>query len=526
MRESSREPWATGSALRCVAAILCSMIVVDGTHAQANRIVPVNDWSYDVIERFQRRGFMTDLDPTELPYREEQIKRSLAGIPRARLSPVERSWIRLLESEYGSQQGDRTAAGFTFGGEARSTNSRRLDPLRPIGDAVRIYQALYLHAFIDRGDLIAQIGARHDGFYDRDPDGFDTGLRLQARSEDAYVGFGGRFISVYAGRFDNHWAPRHDEAPLLSNNPRSYDQLKIRVGGSRFSVHSVLGELDSVTGDGRFTGVAGDDSVATGSERRYIVAHRLDWRPSRHVHVAMLESVLYSGRNAGISPKYLLPTHVWLFEADNVPKNDENNAFLGGMIWLNFGRTTIYGQLVMDDFDVLGSGEPASFILSGSAIQAGIFDRVDVGIRATLVASRTYNALQNEGKYVHLLRGLGTQFSDYVHGTAFADIYLDEFVRGLTVSPRIDVLAQGAADIRDPFPEDDEVPTILVGQVADTYRSSVELNYQPVRYFWVRADIGLNHVRNADHVKDRTRTRLVGLLQFGARVSLTHVFSE
>ena len=101
-----------------------------------------------------------------------------------------------------------------------------------------------------------------------------------------------------------------------------------------------------------------DDSVRVGNKRRYLAAHRWDWRPSRNFMLSAMESVLYSGSNAGLSLKYLNPLHPFTFVVDNRPKNEENNGFVTGLLWAQFKRLTVHAQMMVDDFkeiDEVGS---------------------------------------------------------------------------------------------------------------------------------------------------------------------------
>ncbi len=491
--------------------------------AQGSRIVVVEDGSYTYVERLQRRGLMLDLNPTDFPYRHVEIARSLGSVDPDDLSELERVWYDALAERFLStdEGGSSSDVGGSFTGLVRASDSERLDGLRPLGDDPRVYQAGVIALYGEFGRWVAQLGLRHDWYYHKDPDALDTANRLFIRSEDAYAGYHGRIVSAFVGRYHQHWAPLADDALIISSNPRSFDAIDLRIGSPTISVRTVLGELDSITGDGRYTGAAGADSVVSGSERRLLVAHRFDWRPSRHFQLTALESTLFSGPGTSLSPRLLNPMHAWGFESDNRPKNDENNGLLGGLVWMNFGRLTVHGQILIDDVDLQGvSGEPWSYALSGSIVYGGVTPRADAGLRLTVVAARTYNADQIEGQYIYVNRGIATQWSDYVHGRLFADIYVDDLVRGLMVGPRLELLSQGEEDMRSAFPPD-EVAGILVGTVERTYRGALALHYQPSRYWWVAADLGVNHVRNLDHIEGATDTRLSGVISVGARISFT-----
>jgi hypothetical protein len=488
-------------------------------HAQDHRLLPTTDRAYEYLARLQRRGHLLDLHPTALPYRHAEVVAALSRLDRGGLDRTEARWVHLLEQMLvPPRDSSRAQVGASLAAGLAASSNRRLDPLRFLETGAWVYPNAALHLFLAHRRTVAETGLRFDTWYDRDPDGLDAVKRIMTRSDHSYLGFAGGSTTVYLGRFSNHWGLHGAAAPVVSHNPRSYDQVHLRFGGERLALRSLLGELDSITGDGRFTGEAGDDSVRSGSERRYVAAHRFDWRPSRHLGLTLLEATLFSGPNSGPSLRYLNPLHPVVIELDNRPKNDENNGLVAAMLWAQTGRITLYGQLMVDDFDFLNGSEPASFAFSGSLHRAG--RRADLGLTAEAVAVRTYNALQTEGQYHYLLRGLGTQFSDYVALGVQADLYP---LSGLILTPRLDVLLQGAGHWAQPFPGSD-VGAILTGTVARTLRASVQGLYQPDPRWWLRFDVGPSLLRNAGHVAGHNQTRWIGQLEVGARLSLNRAY--
>ena len=506
---------------------LLGAFATDASRAQRHRIVPVGDWAYAYVERLQRRGHLLELAPTSVPYRQGEVADALASLDPATLGATEARWVRLLGEALGVPEadGEDVRFGVSLGAGLAAANTDRLDVLRPTsagsptlqaGD-VRLYPNATFRAFLESGRLIAHLGLRHDVYYNDDPDGLDVANRLMTRSEPAYVGYGGRFVRLYLGRFGNHWGVPGEAATVISANPRPYDQLNLRIGGRRLAVEALLGELDSITEDGRFTGRVEDDTVRVGSERRFLAAHRFDWRPSPRLSLSLIEAVLYSGANAGGSLKYLNPLHALVFVEDNTPKNEENNGFVAGLLWAQVRPLTLYAQLLIDDVDVMNSLEPTSFAFTGSLRWAGVVPQADVGLTLTAVAARTYNTGQAEGRYLYALRGLATQFNDYVHAALQADLYLDGLLPGLILMPQAHLLLQGEGDFRQPFPPGD-VGVLLDGTSERTVRLAAALRYQPSPRLWIAWDFGANLVSDAGFVEGASRTRLVGQLEVGARL--------
>jgi len=500
---------------------------------QENRLVSTSDWSYEYIRRLQRRGYLLELHPTALPYTHGEVVAALDQVRRRRLTSAERAWLGLLERRFKTvrTRGSRAAVGGWLEAGARAANNDRLDPLRyteageptlEAGD-LRVFPNAALHLYLDKSHFVAELGVRHDIYYDVDPDGLDAVKRLNARNEHAYAGYNARYAGVYFGRFSNHWAPYGQPGLLVSDNSRSIDQLFLRLGGKRLALRSMLGELDSATSDGRFTGRA-SDAPGGAPINRYISAHRIDWRPSRHVAFSFMESVLYSGPGIAPSLKFASPVHVFLFLVDNRPKNEEHNGFAAGSLWAHWRGWTLDGQALLDDVDIVNRSEPASIALAGQLVRGGLTPWLDVGVSGALVTGLTYNTHQPEGIYTHLLRGIGTQFSDYVQTAIHADLY-PHLVPSLALRPQIQIVWQGEADIREPFPLDPASrEALLVGVPERTFRLSLALTYQPIPQFWLRVDYGANWIENEHHIRGRQRTLGVGALAFGGRISLDRAY--
>lgn len=485
--------------------------------AQGNRLLPTSDFAYEYIVRLQRRGHLLDLNPTALPYRRGDIWNAISQIDTTQLNRSERHWISLLRrklepTEISDNHG-RIGYSFMLGTDV--INSDRIDTVRPEGNTVNFYwHGSVAGAYLEAGPAVAELSLFHSRYYDRDPDGLDSALRLRARSEHSYTGWHQRWFSAYVGRWDLHWSTPEDVSTIVSDNARSRDQILLRIGGDRASITAVLSELDSAI-DGRYyTGRAADDSVKSGSIRRFHAAHRWDYRPSRKFMISFMESAIYSGPSSSISLKYLNPVNPFTFVVDNAPKNDDNNGLLAGLIWAQFKRLTLQGQFMIDDIRLQANTGPETitFALTGSAVYA--LPRADLKLTWETVTSRAYNAPQIEGQYIHLNRGIATQFSDYVHTSLSLEFYMDQQAPGLRFGPKLDLLFQGERDMRQPFPANSEsIRNLLDGNVARTIRSSMKFTYQPMHWWWIAADGGYNFNRDQSD-------RFIGIIHAGIMLTL------
>ncbi len=475
---------------------------------QASLFIPADDPLYEDIWSAMLQGFLPDLNPTARPYTYAEV---LSALPEVSQRTPLLDRIALGVSRFAATRG----TGYTGRAGLRATANGRMDPvrLRDGGSVLFPYLESGLH-WMD-GPVVARAGFRFDSYWDVDPDGMDSVLRAFMRNDQSYAGVMGRHGSAVIGRVGSRWG--NNSALLVSDNPRSYDALHIRLGSSKLSFRSVIGELDSITGDGRFTGTAGDDSVASGSERRWMAAHRLDWRPSPRLQISVQEAVLYSGAGTGLSLKYLNPTQFLILAVDNRPKNDENNGIVGVSVWAQSAGWTLESQLMFDDFDLFFGDEPASFATSADLTKV-LGTRTALSGRVEAVASRTYNTFQPEGRWTYLNRGLATQYSDYVVSEVAAT-WLDA-TRGLRVEPYAIALWQGERDLRAPYRFGDSFDTILVGTVERTLQVGSRVRYDHAGWAYLAVDAGINRVENAGHQPGRSRTRAALLLGFGMRWSI------
>ena len=353
--------------------------------AQPARTLPVGDPLYDAVERLQRRGHLLDLHPTALPYTEAEVSAALAALDGTTLDAREAEWVRLLRQRLpvAAPGPGEVAVRADIGVLPQFSTSARLDPLRPVegfrsipvGDGA-FYTQADAHVAVGAGPVVAQLGVLHSLYANDDPDGFDVVNRAMMRNDDAYLAYRGPLVDVALGRVATQWGRSGRDALLLSDNPRTFDAVHLRLGTQRLAVRSVLGQLDSTRPDGSFQDTIGERPGDRPNDEpridRFFAAHRFDWRPSRRVALTVQESAVYSGANADPSLAYLLPTAVFSFLVDNTPKNVENNGAVGAMLWAQWRAWTLHGEVFVDDVDPVNLDEPPSAALTGSLVRADV----------------------------------------------------------------------------------------------------------------------------------------------------------
>jgi hypothetical protein len=491
--------------------------------AQDAGLVPVQDYSYQLIERLQRRGHLMELNPTSQPYTYGQVRAAIIRVDRSKLSSHSLEWISQLDAIIGdAPDADEWLGRYGIDAGIIQSSSKRKDPLRPLGASAHFYPNTSIGAQFNWDGFVAATGFTFDHYYDKDPDGLDVVNRWYIRGEDTYLGYSSRFIDLHIGRFGSHWNRSGVEAPLIGKQVQQYDKIQFRIGTDRISLRSIYGELDNLDSTKQFSGRGFRD----GSIRRFVFAHRIDWKPFNGLTLTAFEGDLLSATHANISLKYLQPLHVVFFEQDNTPKNFENNLMVGAGLHFHKGPFSLSGQVIIDDIVVYerkkaeeeGRLEPSTAQITGFMTYAEALPSTDLGLSAVIVSSNSYRTDQREGQWSYAQRSLATLFSDYVHLRLFADWYgQSNRLNGFVLRPTIHLLAQGTGDYRQDFTKKYSdgrmLPAVLSGQEVVTFRPSIEVDYRFIDYkkrlngsihgleISVHADVGLNVIRNKHHQK-------------------------
>ena len=199
------------------------------------------------------------------------------------------------------------------------------------------------------------------------------------------------------------------------------------------------------------------------------------------------------------------------------------NMMFNGMFWARVSQATLYGEFVLDDFDLnprTGQEdrpiEATSYQLSLGGRYLGISDRLEFGFDYRRVSAWSYRSGVLTEIWTHLDRGLADLWSDYDRLTLRADWYPS--VQGLRVSPVLQFQRKGEGDYRIPFPPRDEqlaLPGIFHGVLETTKRVALQGRYEPRSEVFLEWDLGRSFISNAGHVDGSSEGRFSFLLRFG-----------
>ena len=500
----------SGRALLVLIATACLVVAPSAASGQASAYVPLDDIAYTYIDALMARGMFKDFSMLERPFTERALRVAIDSARAREPGAVVGSYLEELYKaveKYAVRPGNSdtlAAQSFRARGTAdlyltAQTSGRRelmladsANDVRP-GGAIRLVMAGgpvvgFSRAIIDtRLNVDPEFAGRKD-------------RRLNARTEDGYVGGQWKYGELSLGRVGRNWGPPTLYGLMLGNYAYTYDHLYGRIGTDRIHWSTVITRLD-------------DSAVTAGPAiERYFSIHRLavQWK---NLELAASESYVYAGAGRGFEPSLVNPFNVYALSWRG--ENQEGNLGLGGEFALRADRLgTFAGQFFIDDLQVDRSCNPAckqpsSYALTLAAEGLPLTADQRWFASYTRVSNLTYNNKNPAEKYEVFGVGLGRGFSDY-----------DEMKAGLDLAllPRTPLRLyaahrrQGEGNYNIPFPPPADwgtTPGMFRGVIMGVTRIAVS-GASRLRDLEVSGDVGLNHSTNDHHVTGATNTGFEG----------------
>ena len=484
--------------------------IPDSAIAQASAYVPLDDIAYNYVDALMARGQLRELSALERPFTEMALRVAVDSARARGPSTIVSSYLDALyhaAEKYAVRPGNSdTSLAQTFRARgtvdlyatAQTSGRRELmladstSDVRP-GASIRLVMAGgpvvgFTRAIIDtRLNVDPEFAGRKD-------------RKLNARTEDGYVGGQWKYGELSFGRVGRNWGPPTLYGLMLGNYAYTYDHLYGRIGTDRIHWSTVITRLtDSVP-------------IAGPAIERFFSIHRIavQWK---NLELAGSESYLYAGAGRGLEPALVNPLNVYALSWRS--ERQEGNLGLGGEIALRTDRVgTFAGQLFIDDLQIDRSCNPAckqpsSYALTLAAEGLPLVAEQRWFASYTRVSNLAYNNKNPAEKYEVFGVGLGRGFSDY-----------DEFKLGfdLALVPRTPLRLyaahrrQGEGSYNTPFPlpaDYGSTPGIFSGVVMGVTRIGVSGAWSR-REVEVSGDVGLNHNTNDQHVVGATHTGFEG----------------
>ncbi len=337
---------------RLTLAILALCVGAGRASAVGHERIPLDDWSYRAIERFEALGMCTLAE--DRPFSRDEFIRIVETIrahaATSSLSARDAYQLDRLQREYtdaASQADPRSRydralywtddADEAFALEA-DFDARAFAARAPFGDDVEYFVGTAPSAKIHLGDRVTYdvryqllFGPEHenrgdDQKPDRRTKSFDG---LTSLFERSYVVATWEHVDLVLGRDYVDWGPSSANGGLITPGPRySIDQLggRLRFGAFRFDAFQ--GQL-------------------WGDPERWLAGHRLEATFGRTV-IGLSETVLYNGR--GLDMVYILPLAWFYANQFNERTNDDNVMWAFDVKSNVVDGLTLFGSMLVDDF--------------------------------------------------------------------------------------------------------------------------------------------------------------------------------
>ncbi|MGB7211076.1 MAG: hypothetical protein WBC97_00450 [Gemmatimonadales bacterium] len=468
--------------------------------AQASAYVPLDDPRLPILEHLITRGDVADPSPMIRPFRRADAERVLAAADTA--GAESREIIGELRTAWAE---DTTEAWWRAEGHvgAEAYTSARRDALQPSGpNGVMPYVSLGLTAKF--GNIIAVSRPTADPRLPNDPDWPGRhDLIFSGRMTEAYLSGQWKWARLYYGQMDQNWGPQGVYGIPLSSWGYPRPEIGLELGTDKIKLTAQAADLL-------------DERDSTGTPvHRYWFAHRLSVRPSLRLSVALWETYILGGPDQSFAGRVRNPLSL-LILSDQYGLSANGNLMVGSDVsWRAGHRVTLQGQLAIDDISyqsIPGGHVPNRYAFTVAAF--GPLGRTlswrALYTQASTLAFHTISPWEN---FADAGVGLGREFPDNEQLSAFVTIPVG--ARWL-LTPEVTYLRQGAARITDSWPSDSvlaTLPQVLSGTVARTLRAAVQVSGAsgPVQ---LSADLGFNHVTDADNVAGRSHTRFEGRFLF------------
>jgi len=389
-------------------SILCiGWIFLPSQACSQSTFMPTSHWVYDFLDRLETRGLLPRLLGDTRPMTRLAIARELLPLlsRKEELSRAEREQIEFLENELREefeQLGMEPAIVTTgwsrlvrhglidpWAPDLLYANGRNMldfsldlpgeatPPLRIWVDPVVSFDGLAASAdtlsatervnHLERGIALRGTLGKHIGFYSdardnqewgtrrypgmvnttRDRLGFVQGSGKQIDYDETVAGvvYTRDWLTLHFGKDRNRWGPGYAGQLMLSDQPTSYDQIKLEVAARNLRFTLLWAVLQHYT-SGFFYG---------NHQQKYLAAHRLEFSPWRFLDIGLQEMILYSDRS--FEPSYLNPLN--FFRSAEHYLGDRDNAAMGLDLQLKVvPKTKLYLEFLLDDVtsSKLGTG--------------------------------------------------------------------------------------------------------------------------------------------------------------------------
>lgn len=486
-------PWRWWGILLVLAPALLS--------AQASPYIPLDDPRLPLIEFLITRGDIEDPSPMVRPFRRADLLSALDSAGLDSTSPAGRL-AATLRSEY--QQEDAEAWGRVTGrlGLQAYSNGRR-DVIAPSGpDGVEPYADLGLTGVF--GPIVGVMRPASERRVNDDP-AWPGQRNIDGvfRMVEAYLSAQFKWFSITFGDLQRNWGPVGNTGIPLSFYSYPRTSWAFYVGKRSINLRAVGAALRDET------------DIAGNVIHRYWFGHRLAFNITKRFQAAIWETTVLAGNDQNFDARFRNPASILLL-ANTYGQTAEGNIMVGlDLHWQAARWLTLEAVLAIDDFqyqETSGANRYPNRLAGTVAGFGPLGERLSWRVLYTRASSLAFRAMNPFESFTDDGVGIGRNYSDNDQLTAMISLPIRQ---RWIVSPRAVIRRQGEGLLTDPAPPRQgagSIPQIFSGTVQTTYRLGLVMSGKggPID---LQANLGMNHVTNADHQMGVSRTEFQGWLQ-------------
>jgi len=415
--------------------------------------VPTDSWVYGTLDWvFLNPPPDDDFKISSRPYRRSDIEQLLSLYNSQEIQNEAVKWqIENTRKDfdkkslYDSQSGSDLEIRFKSTPYYIHESADSMQPLHRVG-LKQEFAATYRNSFtvMLRG-RIDNKGDRESSFKGRRWDD-----KLVGWFDYAMMAYRTKAITISYGRSFRVYGPGDFDRLLISDNSPPFDQFHASFDYKRFRfeyLHTKLNDYYSST-----------DSTVT----RYFAGHRIVFKPKYNIEIGLSETSLYGNTEGDSETRYLIPIVPFYWEQWNNREND--NIYMGiDFIWWPFENTRLYGELMIDDFQIDFVSEPQQMGFDIGISRLGIagVEKLRADIQYTQIRNWVYgqvdptNAYFNSGTIIG--SSLGPDADRLRYSASYAMSRTFVFTSGGEYSRKGEGEAVSAQP--SPVPDDNKFPT-------------------------------------------------------------------
>ncbi len=405
-----------------ILALLITLLFGSVCYAQDHFSIPVDNWTYDVIQQLQTRGYLLDLSPGFKPYQRIDVARALVKLNEhtdlSKLPQADRWLIKKLDAEFAPDirmvdaeetNPDTSFVGARFSEEAflnvakgdyqtfKYADKLQFRPLlrSEFGFNIGNHLTLYTDATINQT-------LKDDTLYT----GF-TKFGLDALHQQAYVRYSDSHFDFTFGRDYLSWGYGDNGTVLVSPTAGAFDMASLFVKTKVMKFNWFVAQMNPMpefTPD--TTNYAPFGSGPTygqpdPSANRFFTGSRFEFNIADKVFLGAYQAAVFGGPYASINFDNINPLRVNYEATANDHLDGTTNNFVGLDLSVFWPRDfNFYGNLLVDDWQVdhktkgdlkpnlyaIEAGIRVSNVLQGFGVSG-----TDASLQYMMAGNRVYN---------------------------------------------------------------------------------------------------------------------------------------